>query len=84
MTDETTERPVAEMSFEEAMRALEEIVDRLDQPDVGLERSLELYKRGNDLKAHCERKLRDAEEKVAKITTDATGEPKGLERFETE
>ena len=82
MNDKADTTAVEDMSFEDAMRALEGVVDALDKPDVGLERSLELYERGNRLKAHCEKKLRDAEEKVAKITTDAQGEPKGTEPFD--
>ena len=75
--DGTAERPVAEMSFEEAMRELEAVVDGLDQGDVALERSIALYQRGAGLKAHCERLLKDAEEKVARITLDGEGRATG-------
>ncbi|MFD1341615.1 exodeoxyribonuclease VII small subunit [Litorisediminicola beolgyonensis] len=74
MSDET---PVEEMSFEEAMKALEQVVGQLERGDVPLEQSIALYERGAKLKAHCERKLKDAEEKVAAITLDANGAPKG-------
>jgi exodeoxyribonuclease VII small subunit len=71
------EKPVEEMSFEEAIRALEEVVNALDQGDVALERSIALYERGAKLKARCEAKLKEAEEKVAKITLGADGAPAG-------
>lgn len=71
-------RPVAEMSFEEAMRELERVVDGLDRGDVALEESIALYERGAALKAHCERLLKAAEEKVAQITLDGEGRPRGL------
>jgi exodeoxyribonuclease VII small subunit len=71
------EKPVEEMSFEEAIRALEEVVNALDQGDVALERSIALYERGAKLKARCEAKLKEAEEKVAQITLDGDGQPTG-------
>ena len=71
-------RPIAEMSFEDAMRALERVVDDLDRGDVALEESITLYERGAALKAHCERLLKAAEEKVAQITLDGDGRPTGI------
>ncbi len=79
-----SETPIAEMSFEEAMRALEAIVTELDSGKVELEASIRLYERGAALKAHCEAKLKAAEEKVAAITFDAEGAPKGAEPFKAE
>ena len=77
-----SEAPIAEMSFEEAMAALETIVTQLDSGNVALEASIKLYERGAALKVHCEAKLKSAEEKVAAITLDADGAPKGTEPFE--
>lgn len=61
------DKPVTEMSFEEAMAALEQVVGALERGDVALEQSIALYARGADLKAHCAAKLKDAEEKVELI-----------------
>ncbi len=72
MTDDQA-RPVEEMSFEEAMRELEGVVDHLERGDTPLERSIELYERGAKLRAHCERKLKDAELKVAQIAEGPDG-----------
>lgn len=77
-----TDKPVEEMSFEEAMAALEQVVTRLDRGDVPLEESIALYERGTALKARCEAKLKEAEEKVAKLSLDATGQPTGTEPFD--
>ena len=71
------EKPIEEMSFEEAIRELEAVVGQLDRGDVALEDSIKLYERGAKLKARCEAKLKEAEEKVAQITLDANGEPQG-------
>ena len=75
--DRPTEAPIAKMSFEDAMRELERVVNDLDRGDVALEESIALYERGAALKAHCERKLKAAEEKVAQITLDGDGRATG-------
>jgi exodeoxyribonuclease VII small subunit len=62
-----TEKPIAEMSFEEAMTALEQVVGALERGDVALDQSIALYDRGAALKAHCAAMLKDAEEKVELI-----------------
>jgi len=69
---------IAAMSFEEAMKELEAVVGKLERGDVPLEDSIALYDRGARLKAHCDAKLKDAEEKVARITLGADGQPAGL------
>lgn len=66
------------MSFEAAMAELEKVVSQLERGDVGLEESIRFYERGAALKAHCEAKLKSAEEKVAKITLGEGGAPEGL------
>ena len=72
-----SEKPVEEMSFEEAMAELEALVSRLESAQVPLEDSIALYDRGAKLKAHCEAKLKAAEEKVAQITLGPDGVPNG-------
>ncbi|MFD0980574.1 exodeoxyribonuclease VII small subunit [Tropicimonas aquimaris] len=72
-----SDKPVEQMSFEEAMNDLEKVVSQLERGDVPLEESISLYERGEALKAHCEAKLKAAEEKVATITTDTQGNPTG-------
>lgn len=62
-----SEKLVAQMSFEEAMAALEGVVSQLERGEVALEQSIALYERGAALKAHCAAKLKDAEEKVEMI-----------------
>ncbi|MFT4150301.1 MAG: exodeoxyribonuclease VII small subunit [Paracoccaceae bacterium] len=62
-----TDKPISEMTFEEAMTALEGVVGQLERGDVALEASIALYERGAALKAHCADKLKAAEEKVELI-----------------
>lgn len=72
-----SDTPVAEMTFEEAMKELEQVVGRLERGDVALDESITLYERGAALKKRCETKLKEAEEKVAAITLDDSGQPAG-------
>jgi exodeoxyribonuclease VII small subunit len=65
------------MTFEQAMSELERVVGQLERGDVALDQSIALYERGALLKKRCEAKLKEAEEKVAAITLDATGTPTG-------
>jgi len=62
-----TAKAVSEMSFEEAMAALEQVVNQLERGEVALDESIALYERGAALKAHCAAKLKAAEEKVELI-----------------
>lgn len=62
-----TAKPVSEMTFEEAMQALEQVVNQLERGEVALEESIALYERGAALKKHCGDKLKAAEEKVELI-----------------
>lgn len=73
-----SDTPVADMSFEDAMSALETVVGQLESGNVPLDESIKLYERGAALKAHCEAKLKSAEEKVAQITTDGNGNATGV------
>lgn len=75
---------VDEMSFEAAMAELEKVVGQLERGDVALEESIALYERGAALKKRCEAKLNEAQEKVAAITLDADGQPKGTAPFDPE
>lgn len=61
------------MSFEEALSALENIVDRLETGDVALEKSIEIYQRGSQLRAFCEEKLKSAQARIEKITGAGAG-----------
>jgi exodeoxyribonuclease VII small subunit len=74
-TDDATQIPeeVKAMTFEAALEALEEIVQKLDSGQVSLEDSIDIYTRGTQLKRHCEAKLRSAKERVDKIVVGSGG-----------
>ena len=72
---------IDELSFEDAIKELEAIATKLESGSAPLEESIELYGRGSDLKAHCQKILKSAEEKVEQITLNSDGTPTGTERF---
>lgn len=61
------------VSFEKALAELEAIVQKLEQGSVDLEESIALYERGAALKAHCEAKLKAAQERIEKIVVSGDG-----------
>jgi exodeoxyribonuclease VII small subunit len=86
MTGETTETAddIKTMSFEQALKALEDIVDHLERGDVPLDQSIRIYERGEALKAHCDKLLKAAEDKVEKIRLARDGKPTGVEPLDGE
>ncbi|WP_341786843.1 exodeoxyribonuclease VII small subunit [Rickettsia endosymbiont of Cantharis rufa] len=56
------------ISFEEALRELEEIVKKIDNGQENLETAVNSFERGVLLKNHCEKKLKEARLKIEKIT----------------
>ena len=75
---------VTGLSFELALKELEGIVGRLERGDVALEESITIYERGEQLKDHCDRLLKQAEAKVERITLSGAGQPTGTEPFKVE
>jgi exodeoxyribonuclease VII small subunit len=73
--DDKNTADVAALTFEQALKQLEDIVQRLEKGQVDLEDSIAIYERGTALKAHCEAKLRDAEARIEKIVIGPGGVP---------
>ena len=84
MVAEQQNADVKAMSFEQALEALERIVDDLERGDVPLDESIRIYERGEALKAHCDRLLKSAEDKVEKIRLSREGRPVGTEPLDPE
>ena len=72
---------IKDMTFERALKELETIVGRLERGDVELEESIAIYERGEQLKEHCDRLLKQAEARVEKLTLGPSGAPIGTEPF---
>jgi exodeoxyribonuclease VII small subunit len=75
---------ISTLSFETAMKELESIVERLEKGNVELEESIAIYARGEALKKRCDDLLKNAEEKIQKITFGADGKAAGTVPLDTE
>ena len=64
---------IEELSFEEALAELQALVKALEKGDFKLEEAIRAYERGAALKRHCEKKLREAQEKVDRIVVGTDG-----------
>ena len=79
-----TDADIATMPFEDALKELEQIVDKLEKGSAGLEESIAIYARGEALKKHCDGLLKSAEERIEKISLGADGRPTGTEPLDVE
>jgi len=75
---------ITAMSFEQALKALETIVEDLERGEVPLDQSIRIYERGEALKAHCDQLLRAAEDRVEKIRLSRDGRPAGSDPLDAE
>jgi exodeoxyribonuclease VII small subunit len=62
-------------SFEASLEALERIVKELEQGDLPLERSLELFEQGISLSRQCQERLSQAERRIEMLLRDNQGRP---------
>ena len=63
------------MTFEQSMQRLEQIVRAMERGDVSLEESLKLFREGTDLVSRCGKLLDEAELQVKRIMTAPDGSP---------
>jgi exodeoxyribonuclease VII small subunit len=73
---------VTALSFEDALKRLEAIVQRLESGDASLDESITLYTEGDALKMQCERRLKDAQARIEKISLGSDGAPVGTQPFD--
>lgn len=59
-----------EKTFEEALKELEEIVNKLEEGDVPLEKAINYYQEGMELSKICNAKLTDVEKQMEKIVDE--------------
>ncbi|RKQ37749.1 exodeoxyribonuclease VII small subunit [Oceanobacillus halophilus] len=59
-----------ELTFEEAMKSLEEIVNKLEEGDVPLEKAISYYQEGMNLSKICSDKLNNVQEKMTQIMNE--------------
>ena len=73
---------IQQLSFEAALRRLEEIVRKLESGEASLDESIELYAEGDRLKQQCEARLQAAQARIEKIQLGRDGQPAGTAPFD--
>jgi len=80
MEEKTPE--IADMSFEDALRALEDVVRKLESGEVPLDDSISLYERGEQLRIHCQARLDAAQARIEKIVAGPDGRAAATQPFD--
>jgi exodeoxyribonuclease VII small subunit len=73
---------ISKMTFEDALRALEDVVRKLESGEVPLDDSIDLYERGEQLRKHCQARLDAAQARIEKIVQGPDGKAAGIEPFD--
>ena len=73
-----------EMNFEQALKALEQIVHTLESGEAPLDEAIALYERGNHLRALCQQRLNAAKARIEAITLGPDGAPSGTTAFDAD
>lgn len=64
---------ISKLTFEQAVKELEDIVRKLESGQIDLENAITFYERGNALQKHCQEKLSQAKLKVEQIIKNTDG-----------
>ncbi len=70
MAGQKPKNDIGKLSFEEAIKELTDIVGKIEQGEIALQDSLQQYERGMALIKHCRTILKQAEERIEKITKE--------------
>ncbi len=79
-----TNSDIAALTFEEALRALEEIVRSLESGEVPLDKTMDLYERGEKLRLHCQARLDAAQMRIEKIVAGPDGAASATQPFDAD
>ena len=81
-TNGASDQTIIALSFEEALRELEQVVRRLEGGDASLDESIDLYERGEKLRSHCQARLDAAQARIEKIVLNSEGKATGTVPFD--
>jgi exodeoxyribonuclease VII small subunit len=73
---------IQQLSFEAALKRLEEIVRKLESGEASLDESIDLYSEGDRLKQQCEARLQAAQARIERIQFGRDGSPGGTAPFD--
>jgi exodeoxyribonuclease VII small subunit len=77
-----TDPEIAALSFEDALRSLEDIVRKLESGEVPLDATMDLYERGEKLRGHCQARLDAAQARIEKIIQGPDGQAASTQPFD--
>ena len=80
MDDAVTD--ISALSFEDALRALEDVVRRLESGEVPLDDSITLYERGEAMRKLCQTRLDAAQARIERIVAGPDGTATGTQPFD--
>lgn len=69
----------SELSFEEAMEALDGIVQKLEKGDITLDESMKLFTEGMELSKLCSEKINSIEHQIVQLVKDSSGQTHEVE-----
>ena len=72
-------KPIAEMSFEEALESLNKLLEEMEQAQLPLDDAVAAYERSAALRKHCQEKLKTAQMRVEKVLQN---DERNVERFD--
>ncbi|MDE2435842.1 MAG: exodeoxyribonuclease VII small subunit [Sphingomonadales bacterium] len=81
---ESASPDLSALSFEDALRSLEEVVRKLESGEVPLDETITLYERGEALRKHCQARLDAAQARIEKIVAGADGQAAAVQPFDPE
>ena len=84
MPEQAADEGSIELSFEDALKRLEEIVRTLERGEAPLDKSIALYQEGDKLKRHCEARLKAAQARIEQIAFGSDGKPTGAKPFDVD
>jgi exodeoxyribonuclease VII small subunit len=79
-----TDTPQNQPSFEQALKALEDVVHKLESGDAPLDESIALYEKGQALRAICQARLDAAQARIEAIIIGPDGAPQGTRPFDAD
>ncbi len=78
------EDPDQALNFEDALKALENIVHKLESGEAPLDESIALYERGHTLRSLCQQRLDAAKSRIDAITLGSDGSASGTKPFDAD
>ena len=75
--------PPKKPDFEKSLARLEEVVRRLESPQLALDEAMKLFEEGVELSRECQKQLEEAEGRVEILLKNSSGQPQAVP-FESE